>query len=160
MDYVFSTATNSDAAGIFALYRSMIGRPGCTWSEEYPAFELIERDIRTGSLYILKDSKERLIAAAAAGPDNELEDFEWKPRHPCELARIAVAIPCQNKGVGSYLLKQVIAAVKARGFDGIRMLVYVNNPSALALYDKYGFKRLDIVHMYGYDFYRYEMVFQ
>jgi ribosomal protein S18 acetylase RimI-like enzyme len=48
--------------------------------------------------------------------------------------------------------------VKARGFDGIRMLVSVHNLHALALYDKNGFQRLDIVHMYGLEFYRYQLV--
>ena len=157
--YAFSLAQSADAADVFALYRSMIGRPGCTWSDEYPTLDLIRRDIRTGSLYVLKDSQNQLVAAAAAGPDNDLEDFVWKPKHPCELARIAVAVPYQNKGVGSYLLKKVIDAVKARGFDGIRMLVSVSNPPALALYDKHGFERLDKVHMFGFDFYRYQMAF-
>ncbi|MBN1777615.1 MAG: GNAT family N-acetyltransferase [Clostridiales bacterium] len=159
MDYLFSLARETDAKAIFSLYKSMIGTPGCTWSDEYPAFALIERDIRTGSLYILKDSSGQLVAAAAAGPDDELEDFISTPKHPCELARIAVAVPHQNHGIGSYLLEQVIAAIKSRGFDGIRMLVSVNNPPALALYDKHGFERLDVVHMFGLDFYRYQMAF-
>jgi ribosomal protein S18 acetylase RimI-like enzyme len=57
------------------------------------------------------------------------------------------------------LLQQVITAVKVRGFDGIRMLVSVHNPHALALYDKNGFKRLGTVEMYGHTYYRYQMIF-
>lgn len=159
MDFIFTTAQPADAAAVFALYRSMIGAPGCTWSEDYPTPELVERDIQTGSLYVLKDDTRQVIAAAAAGPDDELEEFGWAPRHPCELARVAVALELQNRGIGSYLLRHVIGAVKARGFDGIRMLVAVNNPAALALYDRHGFERLDAVHLYGHEFYRYQMVF-
>ena len=55
----------------------MIGTPGCTWSDDYPAYDLVERDIRTGSLYVLHDEQGVLIAAAAAGPDDELREFEW-----------------------------------------------------------------------------------
>lgn len=160
MQYAFLTASAADADEVSALYQSLIGTPGCTWSVDYPTPDFVERDIRSGSLYILKDEQGRLIAAASAGPDNELEDFAWKPQHPCELARVAVALPYQRQGVGSYLLRRVIADVEARGFDGIRMLVAVNNPHALALYDKHGFERMDIVHLYGFDFYQYQMVFK
>ena len=159
MKYHFSPAQETDAPEVFALYRGMIGTPGCTWSDAYPTYDLIQRDIRTGSLYILKDAQGQIAAAAAAGPDDELEDLHWDLQNACELARIAVAVSLQNRGIGSYLLQQVITAVKARGFDGIRMLVSKTNPHALAMYDKNGFTRLDEVQMYGYDFYRYQMVF-
>ena len=159
MNYAFSLAQEADAPAVLALYRSMIGTPNCTWNDEYPDDEIVRRDIRTGSLYVLKDARDTLIAAAAAGPDDELKDMRWDMENPCELARVAVAIPLQNRGIGSYLLKQIIPAVKARGFDGVRMLVSVTHPHALALYDKNGFTRLDAVHMYEHDFYRYQMKF-
>ena len=159
MEYAFSLAQSADAQAVFALYRRMIGTPGCTWSDEYPTLDLVKRDIGTGSLYVLRDEQGALIAAAAAGPNDELEAFAWDAPNPCELARVAVDLPRQNQGIGTYLLKRVIPAVQARGFDGIRMLVSVNHPHALALYDKNGFTRLDEVHLYGHDFYRYQMVF-
>ncbi len=145
---------------MFALYRSLIGTPGCTWSDAYPTYDLVERDIRTGSLYVLKDAQGKIAAAAAAGPDDELKDLPWDMKNPCELARVAVSAACQNQGIGTHLLKQVISAVQARGFDGIRMLVGCGNPHALALYDKNGFERLDVVYLYGHDFYRYQMAFE
>ena len=137
----------------------MIDTPGCTWSDAYPTEELVLRDIRTNLLYTLKDAQGNLIAAAAAGPDDELKDLPWDMENPCELARVAVSLSLQNQGIGSYLLKQVVAAVKARGFDGIRMLVNVHHPHALALYDKNGFQRLGTVWMYGHEFFRYQMKF-
>ena len=158
MEYIITKAKPSDAAEVFALYRSIIGQPFCTWSDEYPTFAIVKRDIHTGSLYVLKDSQGLLIAAAAAGPDDELEDFKWQPKNPCELARVAVSLSMRNHGIGSHLLKYIIADVKIRGFDGIRMLVSVSNLPALAMYDKLGFKRMDIVHMFGFDFYRYQMI--
>lgn len=159
MEYAFLAAQEADAPAVYALYRSLIGTPGCTWSDEYPTEELVLRDIRIQSLYVLKDTQGRLVAAAFAGPDDELKDLSWDPQNPCELARVAVDLSLQNQGIGSYLLKQVIAAVKARGFDGIRMLVAISNHHALALYDKNGFQRLDEVQMYGHKFYRYQMKF-
>ncbi len=159
MSYRFEVAQETDAPGIFSLYQSLIGTPGCTWNEDYPTIALVARDIQTGSLYVLKEERGTVIAAASAGPDDELAEFGWDLDTPCELARVAVSASLQNKGVGSCLLKQVVAAVKARGFDGIRMLVSVDHPHALALYDKNGFERLDTVRMYGHVFYRYRMAF-
>jgi ribosomal protein S18 acetylase RimI-like enzyme len=158
VDYSFLTAREADAPAVFRLYRSLIGTPGSTWSDEYPTEELVRRDVQMESLYVLKDAQGRLVAAAFAGPDDELKDLPWNMENPCELARVAVSLSLQNQGIGSYLLKQIIAAVKARGFDGIRMLVAINNHHALALYDKNGFQRLDTVQLYGHTFYRYKMI--
>ena len=57
------------------------------------------------------------------------------------------------------MLKKAIHAAQEREFDGIRMLVSIHNFSALAMYDRNGFARLDEVKMYGIDLYRYEMLF-
>jgi ribosomal protein S18 acetylase RimI-like enzyme len=78
---------------------------------------------------------------------------------PCDLARIGVLPNMQKRGIGTAILKNVINAVKERGFDGIRMLVSKTNPAALAMYDKNGFSRCGETFMYGIDFYCYEMVF-
>ena len=159
MNYTFSLAQAADAPAVFKLYRTMLGIPGCTWTDEYPNEELVAMDIRTESLYLLKDADGTIVAAAAAGPDDELKDFEWGLDNPCELARVAVAYTLQNQGLGFLLLRQVIDAAKARGFDGIRMLVSPENISAQALYRKLGFERLDEVQMFGLHFYRYRMKF-
>ena len=155
--YTFSIATKSDADAVFALYQSLIGTPGCTWNAYYPTIEFVHSDIQLQSLYILKDTQGKIIAAASCGGERELEDFDWNLKNPCELARVAVSSAMHNQGIGSYLLKQVITAVKARGFDGICMLVGIENDAALALYAKFGFERLDAVHMYEHDFYQYRL---
>jgi L-amino acid N-acyltransferase YncA len=159
LEYVFSLAEAADAPAVFALYRGMIGTPGCTWNDSYPALELVQSDIYSQSLYILKDSQDRIVAAAAAGSKRELEDLPWDMEIPCELARVAVDLPLQNKGIGAYLLQNVIAAVKARGFDGICMLVSKSHPHAQRLYEKNGFVRCGEVSRYGFDFYRFRMEF-
>ena len=159
MHYTFSLAQEADAPAVFALYRGMIGTPGCTWSDAYPTLELIQSDICSQSLYILKDSQGRIAAAAAAGCERELEDLPWNMENPCELARVAVSLPLQNQGVGSYLLQQILIAVQARGFGGICMLVSKSHPHALRLYEKNGFVRCGEVTRYGFDFYMVRMAF-
>jgi ribosomal protein S18 acetylase RimI-like enzyme len=75
------------------------------------------------------------------------------------LARIGVLSSMQKKGIGTIMVTLTIDAVKQRGFDGIRMIVSKNNPSALALYDKNGFQKCGKTIMYDIDFYCYEMIF-
>ena len=159
MDYCFSQARDRDMAEIMALYHSLMGTPGCTWNTEYPTEEIVAADIENGSLYVLRNESDRIIAVAAAGVSDELEALSWGLNKPCDLARIGVSPEMQCQGVGTIILRNVVDAVKARGFDGIRMLVSKTNPAALALYDKNRFQRCGETHMYGFDFHCYQMVF-
>ena len=158
MKYDFSLAASDDIPAIMAIYGSLIGTSGCTWGDDYPCMDNVVNDIASGSLYVIRDG-DTIISVAAAGFCDELEDFVWSPKNPCDLARIGVVSDKQNRGIGSLMLQNVIAAVKLRGFDGIRMLVSKTNPHALAMYDKNGFTRLNEVVIFDIDFYRYEMVF-
>ena len=151
----FSRAKKEDISEIMEFYSSLIGTPGCAWSLEYPTRELIERDILAESLYLIKEN-EMLISVAFVGLEEELECFTWQSKNPADIARIGVILSRQGHGIGSFMLNKVIEEARKRGFDGIRMLVSKKNLSALALYDKNGFIRLDEVEMYGIDFYRYE----
>jgi ribosomal protein S18 acetylase RimI-like enzyme len=157
LQYAFMLALEADASAVFALCQSLIGTPGCTWNEHYPTAELVQADIRARSLYVLKDAQGAIVAAAAAGGERELDDLAWGPENPCELARVGVSLSYQRQGIGSYLLKQVIKAVKRRGFDGIVMLVSTSNTTALSLYEKHGFTRCGEINRYGFDFYRYQL---
>jgi len=157
-EYDFSLANRGDIPEIHALYRSCIGAPGCTWDDDYPNDETAESDIKIDSLYILRDGG-KIIAAASAGPFYELGHLQWKPKNPCELARIGVVPGMRSKGVGTVILRNVIGAVGKRGYDGIRMLVSVTNHPALRLYEKNGFKRCGETRMFEMEFYCYQLVF-
>ncbi|NLT58660.1 MAG: GNAT family N-acetyltransferase [Clostridiales bacterium] len=149
--YVFALAGEGDAAEVLALYRSLIGTPGCTWDLDYPDGETVLRDIAEGSLYLLRQG-DRIVSAAAAGQSDELAALDWRAKNPCDLARIGVLADCQRRGVGTRMLRSVVEAVRARGFDGIRILVARDNARALALYDKNGFCRGRAVRMFDLDF--------
>ncbi len=152
--YIFRLAEPKDSKEILKLYRSIIGTPGCTWSEDYPTMEEIINDTEMRSLYCMTDNKGHIIAAAAAGPLDELSDLEWDPQmtKPCELARIGVTPSLQKKGIASELLSAVIEDCKNRGYNGMRFLVSKTNYGALALYDKFGFRKTGEVFRYGHDF--------
>jgi ribosomal protein S18 acetylase RimI-like enzyme len=157
-NYDFLLAEYDDIPEIMNVYHSLIGTPGCTWSLDYPDKETVHADIESNALYVLKESN-KIVAVAAAGVSDELAHLQWDLKNPCELARVGVLTQFQKRGVGTIILKNVIAAVEQKGFDGINMLVSKTNPVALALYDKNGFEKRGEVFMYEIDFYCYQMQF-
>jgi ribosomal protein S18 acetylase RimI-like enzyme len=161
MAYRFRHVLKTDEQAVMRLYKEIIGTPGCTWNQDYPAIEDIRDDTDSNSLYCIEDDCGSIVAVAAAGSFNELQHLSWDIRitNPCELARIGVHPSVQNKGLGSIILSDVIADCKIRGFDGMRFLVSKENGSALKLYDKFGFQKCGETFMYGHDFYCYQMVF-
>jgi ribosomal protein S18 acetylase RimI-like enzyme len=156
--YDFTLASREDIPAIVSIYRSLIGTPGCTWDEEYPSRETAEQDVSRQELFILKKGGS-IVAVASAGAFDELADLTWKSRNPCELARIGVSPNFQNQGIGTKMLRHVMEAVKAKGYDGIRMLVSKTNYPALALYEKNGFERCGAVYRFDHDFYCYVIQF-
>ena len=161
-EYIFRLAEPKDSEEILRLYRSIIGTPGCTWTEDYPDMEEIINDTAMRSLYCMTDGDGQIIAAAAAGPLDELSDLEWDPgmTKPCELARIGVSPSLQKKGIASKLLCAVIEDCKSRGYNGMIFLVSKTNSSALALYNKFGFKNTGEVFRYGHEFFCYYKLFE
>ena len=85
--------------------------------------------------------------------------MQWKPKNPCELARIGVNPVFQNQGIGTIILQHIITAMKEKGFDGMRFIVSKTNPAALALYDKNGFERCGEAFVFDIDWYCYQMKF-
>jgi ribosomal protein S18 acetylase RimI-like enzyme len=155
-DYNFSLASREDIPAILSLYRSLVGMPGCTWDDEYPSRETAEQDSARQALYVLKKGG-NVVAVASVGAFDELADLQWKPHNPCELARIGVSPNLQNQGIGTMILRHVMEAAKAKGFDGIRMLVSKTNHPALALYEKNGFERCGETYRFDHDFYCYQI---
>jgi Sortase and related acyltransferases len=157
-NYSFRLANTNDIPEIVDIYHSNVGTPGCTWDFDYPCLETAEADIINKSLYIL-ETNGRIIAVASAGSFNELDHLPWELKNPCELARIGVVPDMHNRGIGSIILKNIISAVKERGYDGIRMLVSKTNFAALAMYNKNGFSKCGETFMFDIDFYCYQIIF-
>jgi len=155
--YDFRLAASGDIPEIVRLYKSALDTPGCTWNADYPSRETADADFQMQALYVLKE-KGAIIAAASAGAFDELSHLPWKPKQPCELARIGVLPAMQKQGVGGVMLRHIICAMRQKGFDGIRMLVSKTNASALALYEKFGFERCGEAFLFDHDFYCYQLL--
>ena len=154
----YTRATRADIPEVIGVYQSLVGAPGCTWDDYYPNIETAEFDIDKNWLYVLK-KHDKIIAVASIGDFDELGDLKWKPKNPCELARIGVRPEYQKQGVGTLMLHFCFETAKNQGYDGIRILVAKINAAALALYEKNGFERCGEVVKYDIDFYCYQKTF-
>ena len=65
--YQLKKAGMEQAEEVMSIYRSLVGSPGCTWSEKYPVMEDVERDIANDSLYVLYDGPAIIAATRPSG---------------------------------------------------------------------------------------------
>lgn len=68
----------------------------------------------------------------------------------CRLYSMAINATARSKGVGSWLLTQVIEALKTQ-YHGMRLEVKTNNAAGLSLYYRLGFEVVDVLPDYYSD---------
>lgn len=158
---VFDRAAVRDADEVFALLSGLIGVEGCTWTAEYPSREDVLDDIDNRSMYYLRDN---IGAIAAVAFEGTVKDKEYTSlfknsalRDHCDIAKIGVRRDLLHQGIGSYLLQRLIDNAKKLEYDGIRLLVSVDNAAALALYQKHGFSQLCEADFFGHHWFCYEL---
>lgn len=150
-------AKKEELPDVLKLYRSVIGRPGCTWNVFYPNETTLQEDFATGNLYVLDNGKE-LIGAGSVVPENELEDLPFwgiseKAR---EIARIVVAPAWQGKDYGKQMVSKLCKQLEETGCKAVHLLAATQNSSACKLYERVGFRRRGECHRYDHDYYAYE----
>ena len=62
-------------------------------------------------------------------------------RYALEIARFYVDKPWHGQGIARVLMSACIAEARSRGADALWLLVYQENPRAIAFYEKSGFRR-------------------
>lgn len=151
---LFRPAAAADLPAIWAVYQSVLGQPGCTWSAEYPEREDLDRDLAAGGLYVLTLAGQ-VVAAASLVPENELDELScWRCRdgRHRELARVAVLRACQGRGYAKLLLSQLLPLLAEQGCTSLRLLVAIGNLAARKTYEALSFRFLDTCRMYGHEY--------
>ncbi len=159
----FRHAVPEDAEAILRLYRRQIGRPGVVWDDEYPAMENIRYDLSENGLYVGLDDTGSLIAAASAVAWGDMdEQYTWDPSVGkwCDLARICVDPSHAGQGIAGRILRFVIEDTRARGFEGMRLLVAHGNTPAERLYASAGFVSRGPCEAFGHTYDRRELVYK
>lgn len=155
-NYRFERASISDADEVFELYHALIDAPHSTWSEDYPTRDDVERDVEHGWTIVMRDQKDRIIAAITLLPGEEEPEFDGiAPWHPdvsnwAVPSRLGVAMDMQGRGIAGRMLAMAMEAAKERGCDGVRFLVAKSNPIAQRAYSRLGFDVCGEHEMWGH----------
>jgi len=72
----------------------------------------------------------------------------WFDGDVTQVMTIGVARDRQHLGVGSLLLTALLDRSRELGAEAVLLEVAVNNPSAIAMYEKFGFQRLGLRKRY------------
>lgn len=154
---VLQQAKKEDLRQILKMYRSVIGKPGCSWSVSYPNEVNLYEDFSTGNLYVLRKGK-KMIGAGSIVPKNELDDLDcWTHRQNArEIARLVIAPEYQSKGYGKHLVRKLCHRLEKMGCQAVHLLASVDNHHALNLYRETGFRNVGQCRRYDHDYYAYE----
>jgi ribosomal-protein-alanine N-acetyltransferase len=68
----------------------------------------------------------------------------WVVEEECHIMTIAVAPGHRQAGIGAMLLMKLLDAARLRGARRFFLEVRVSNAAAIALYEKFGFARIDV----------------
>jgi len=122
------------------------------WDDIYPC-EFLEEDIRKKQLYVLTD-KDEIVAAFALTKTNSGESsVEWinESSKVYYLDRLGVNKEYLNQGIGNYMLDKAKEVSKSLGAEYLRLFVVDINQSAIRLYLKNGFVRVNGIYEEKFD---------
>ena len=127
----FEFANQDDIENIIKIMRN--GYYKC-WDREF-FLDLIKN--RNSLLYVLR--KEKSIIGFIAGKRSE---------ENCDIIMLIIDIKNRGEGFGSLLLSNTLLVLKDMRVRNIFLEVAANNSSAISLYEKYGFKKINIRKSY------------
>lgn len=120
------------------------------WDEVYPNATSVENDIRSGALDMLTDEAG---LAACITIDQTLDplwrDMDWTPGSEPAFAvhRLMVHPSRQGRGYAKVLMAHAEDLVRGLGGCSIRLDSFLQNPAAMALYPKLGYRRTGTASM-------------
>ena len=123
--------------------RQMQGRGSDQWDDFYPSRDVIEADIRAGTLYVLRDGA-ILIGAVVVNETQspEYAQLEWQRPDARVLVihRLCVRPDRQGTGAGHQLMDFAEQFARTNGYSAIRLDTYTGNPVATSLYVRRGYR--------------------
>ncbi len=137
----------SELDAILELYQLAIAdmrRKGIDqWDDIYPSREIIENDILRGEMLLLRIDHE--IAAVVVWNDhqeNEYPDAKWECDGPkiAVIHRLCVKPAYQGRGLAKKLMERIETHLVDRHYNAIRLDAFSENPNAVALYQKLGYR--------------------
>ena len=154
---ILRTARKADLPEILKMYRSVIGKNGCHWTDAYPNEATLQEDFQAGNLYVLWQGS-KMIGAGSVVPNNELDDLDcWQyNKNAREIARIVIKPEYQSKGYGKHLVNKLCYKLSAKGCQAVHLLASTENHHALNLYRETKFYCKGECQRYDHTYYAFE----
>lgn len=120
------------------------------WEESAPGVRLGRSDTleeihkkleRDPDLFLVAEADDRIIGTVMGGFDGRRG----------LVYHLAVAADWQRKGIGTLLMEEVEARLRARGCRRCYLMVTAENETAMRFYERRGWARLDGIYTYAKD---------
>jgi len=119
------------------------------WNSTFPGTEVIQSDLKNGSIYLVKDKGvcKGMVTLSDREPD-DYKDVVFQDRNSKSLylKNMAVHPKWQGKGIALLMVDFAQKFAKDRGFDSIRLDVFKPSESAKQLYEKQLFREVASFH--------------
>lgn len=159
----FRLADVSDFAAVQSLFKQAISKMQAEqidqWDEIYPDQAILAADIERRQMYLLVI--DGVIAAAVVL--NEYQDEEYATGNWAFLDgriavihRLCVHTGFQDAGVGKRTIQLAEALLASQGYAAIRLDSFLENPKALQLYRRLGYRPAGIVRFRKGEFQLFE----
>lgn len=129
------------------------------WDELYPTSEDFSEDISCGELYVgTVNGRIAAIYTINQSCDDEYKNGSWQyPNAPfAVIHRLCVSPDFQHRGIAAETVSHIETQLHNRGIKVIRLDVFTENPYALRLYEKIGFKKTGTIKWRKGDFFLME----
>ena len=152
----FRKARPEDLAQVFALFTDAIhtmdkdGIP--QWDEVYPDERTLKEDIEHGQLYLAElEGRPAAVFVLNLDYDPQYANGVWaEPDSYLVLHRLCVSPRVQNRGLGKLTVQAAEEQASALGAKALRLDAFKQNPYALRLYERMGYRIVgDVVFRKG-----------
>lgn len=146
--------------------QAMIANGIYQWNDNYPSYEVFEKDIELDQLWVLKEG-EAIIGSIVISDimDEEYKAIEWLTPNTKNvyIHRLAVHPDYQGKGLAQKLMSFAESYAKENDFVSVRLDTFSVNKRNNVFYQKRGYKKLGDVYFpkqSEHPFHCYELIVQ
>ena len=148
MTLIIRSATEADAATLLGLLRDCVAAMRAAgveqWDEVYPNAETIARDTSARTLHALQEGGSIIGSVTVDGQaDPVWQGLAWSDDGVPFVAvhRLMIHPAQQGRGLSKMLMLHAESVAREKGSRSIRLDTFTQNPAALALYEKLGYRR-------------------
>lgn len=159
----YRKATPHDLTEVFGVYQSAIIRMRKNgidqWDDIYPSYDILKKDIEKNNLYVGEKKNTIAVSFVLSGEvETEYDAGAWQ--YPdlsfSIIHRLCVHPDFWCRGVGQRTVAFIEKNLKAKGMGAVRLDAFSENPAALHLYEKMGYRRVGQVDFRKGIFYLFE----